>query len=353
VTPVAAFAVAFLLSVCLCFPLRWGLLRWKMIDLPSSRSSHSRATPTAGGVAIVLTVGVVGLWGSWTSQEHLIWRLQVAVIVGMVVSFADDRRSVRVPIRLGCHVFMAWWGLMILQLARQSTMHGMWSLTDTWSGLLIMLWLAGYTNAFNFMDGINGLAATQGIVTSLGAALIAVSAGARWIDAPVLYCFFVAGASAGFLPHNFPRARMFMGDSGSVPLGFVLAFGCIWMSVEYGPELFVPLALLQTNFVLDAFLTVMRRLYKGDRWWEGHREHFYQHLVRSGQSHTVVTLAETGLQVVVLGLMIGYFSASPLLRTGLIISVLGLWLGFFGWCELSFRRALAKSPLWPSVTDAL
>ena len=148
----------------------------------------------------------------------------------------------------------------------------------------------------------------------------------------------IIGACAGFLPHNFPKARMFMGDVGSAPLGFLLAFLALWAAKEQGWWLLVPLALLHVNFVLDTGITLVRRVLRGEKWYDAHREHFYQRLIRSGKSHVFVTGCEMGLQLLVLGLMVAYLKSNPPVRVGLIGLVLLIWLVFFAYCEREFKN---------------
>jgi UDP-N-acetylmuramyl pentapeptide phosphotransferase/UDP-N-acetylglucosamine-1-phosphate transferase len=155
---------------------------------------------------------------------------------------------------------------------------------------------------------------------------------------PVLLGLATAGAALGFLPYNFPKARMFMGDVGSAPLGFLLGYLVIWLANSAGAWLFIPLALLHANFVFDTLITLVRRVARGDKWHQAHREHFYQRLVRSGKSHAFVTGWEMGLQGLVLGLMVVYLHAGESLRAALIGVVILLWLGFFAYCEIAFHR---------------
>jgi UDP-N-acetylmuramyl pentapeptide phosphotransferase/UDP-N-acetylglucosamine-1-phosphate transferase len=230
-------------------------------------------------------------------------------------------------------------------------------------GLLIFLWVTGYTNAFNFMDGINGIAAGQAVVTGLGMALLGSAVSGHWsasglaglrpggvVSPPVLLSLVIAGACAGFLPHNFPKARMFMGDVGSAPLGFLLAALVVWIARDQGWWLLIPLALLHANFVLDTGLTLVRRILRGERWYEAHREHFYQRLIRSGKSHPFVTGLEMALQGAVLGLMVLYLHASVPVRVGLIALVILMWLAFFAYCERLFRRSSLEQKL-KSITN--
>jgi len=138
------------------------------------------------------------------------------------------------------------------------------------------------------------------------------------------------------------NARMFMGDVGSAPLGFLLATLVLWLSRDHGWSLLIPLVLLHANFVLDTAITLARRILRRERWYSAHREHFYQRLVRSGKTHTFVTLWEMGLQVVVLLLMVAYLYVGPGAGVGLIIAVIAIWLLFFWYCECQFQRVFAN-----------
>jgi UDP-N-acetylmuramyl pentapeptide phosphotransferase/UDP-N-acetylglucosamine-1-phosphate transferase len=130
--------------------------------------------------------------------------------------------------------------------------------------LFLLLWFAGYANVFNFMDGINGLAAGQAVATAIGTALVGVAAGLPAGHPAIVLAVLVAGAAGGFLPHNFPRARMFMGDVSSVPLGFMLAVLAVWVARDANWWLIVPLGLLHTNFWLDSGLTIVRSQRRDD-----------------------------------------------------------------------------------------
>jgi len=208
-------------------------------------------------------------------------------------------------------------------------------------GMLVFV-IVGYTNAFNFMDGINGIAGAQTLVCGLGTAGLAVVAGVPLDHPAVLFSLLAAGAAAGFLPHNFPRAKMFMGDVGSVPSGFLLAVLAAWVARDFGWWLLVPLGLLHANFLLDTGITLIRRVVLGDRWYEAHREHFYQRLVRAGKSHAFVTVVEMALQIIVLGLVLAYLQVGSVGRLLLIGIVVMIWLSFFTLAEVCFRRFMAE-----------
>jgi UDP-N-acetylmuramyl pentapeptide phosphotransferase/UDP-N-acetylglucosamine-1-phosphate transferase len=205
-------------------------------------------------------------------------------------------------------------------------------------GLLAMLWCAGYANVFNFMDGIDGLAAAQAVLTGLGTAIVSMVAGLSVRHPAVVLGITIAGAAGGFLPHNSPRARMFMGDVSSVPLGFMLAVITIWVARDAGWWLVIPLGLLHANFWMDSGITLIRRKLRGEVLHQAHREHFYQRLVRSGWSHISVTCWEMGLQIPVLTLVVIAVSKGPSAMTIVAPIVFGVWLAFFMFCERTFSR---------------
>jgi hypothetical protein len=130
---------------------------------------------------------------------------------------------------------------------------------------------------------------------------------------------------------------MFMGDVGSVPLGFLLSVLALWLAKSVGWWLLIPLSLLHTNFILDTAITLLRRVARGEKWYAAHREHFYQRLIRAGKTHSFVSGVEMALQVLVLVLMLAYVQSSVPIRILLIFAVVGIWLAFFGYCEGQFR----------------
>jgi UDP-N-acetylmuramyl pentapeptide phosphotransferase/UDP-N-acetylglucosamine-1-phosphate transferase len=342
------FVTAAVATALLAVPVYRFLVARGIVDRPTERSSHNRSTARGGGLAMGAVVVGGGLWlGVWQGWMPLGGVLPATLGLA-AISFWDDLRSLGVAVRFGCHVLAA-----VLALACLGWPGWMLGLSPelafrlpTWAGVVLgLVWLAGYTNAFNFMDGINGLAGFQALITAAGTGLLGGLATGEWDAAPVLFAWMVAGAAAGFLPHNFPRARMFMGDVGSAPLGFLLAVLVLWTAHRLGSWLLLPLLLLHTNFVLDTGITLARRVARGEEWFRPHREHFYQRLLRSGKSHAQVTLWEVGLQSGVLALLIGYLYAGALVRGVILLAVIGTWGLFFRACERAFRTSQPASLL--------
>lgn len=336
------FGVAAVISAVIGGPVCRFLAGGNVVDRPGERSSHQRPTVRGGGlgvVAVVLGGGVcLGVSHGWMPLAGVL----AAMLLLAGISFWDDLRSLGPWVRFTCHAVAAvvvvsslgLWGSGVALGLEVGRVYPI----PPWLGLAgACIWLAGYTNAFNFMDGINGLAALQAVIAGAGSGLLASLASGLWDLPSALFAWMVAGAAAGFVPHNFPRARMFMGDVGSAPLGFLLAVTVLWVPRDAGWWLVIPLLLLHTNFVLDTGITLLRRVVRGERWYLPHREHFYQRLLRSGRTHAFVTLWEAGLQTVVLGLLVAYLHVGVPARIGIAAAILMLWGGFFAWCERSFR----------------
>lgn len=335
----AVFLGATVASWLVGYPVWRLLVRWEIIDRPNARSSHTEPVARGGGLGILLALVAVVLVAVPVDGRVMAW-LGAGLAVA-VISFVDDLKPQPAWLRFGCHLVGAaliLWALGWPLLRVAFGPEGGWMLPAGLGVGVALFCLVGHTNAFNFMDGINGIAAGQATVTGAGMAVVTGLATGAWASLPALLCWAVAGAAAGFLPHNFPRARMFMGDVSSAPLGLLLAALVMWLAAEHGAWLALPLALLHANFLLDTAITLARRVARGERWFEAHREHFYQRLIRGGKSHAVVTGAEMGLQLVALALLAGYVVAEPVLRPWLAGAVVLLWLAFFGWAERVFRR---------------
>ena len=322
----------------LSFPIIRFLRARQVLDRPNERSSHAVPTPRGGGLALVCVLIPALLVLYWLTVEPFALLLAVCALILAGISFVDDLRPIPPGIRFSIHLAAALIHLVGLALSENRAVPG-FSSGGLLLAILFCLYLVGYSNAFNFMDGINGIAGSQAVISGMGIALIALVTGSAELRIPALAGALVAGAALGFLPHNFPRAKVFMGDVGSVPLGFLSAGLGVVVAVKGGLGLIVPVVLLQANFILDTCITLVRRLLRGDKWYLPHREHFYQRLVRSGKSHTFVTGCEVLLQLITLGLALTYLNSTLTMRILIVAAVLLLWLGFFAWAELRFRAS--------------
>ena len=255
-------------------------LRKSLLDIPNSRSLHVHPTPRGGGAAIAaVTLGGIALAATRSLIEPpLAWALVVGGGAVALVGWIDDRRRVPAPLRAAVHLVAA---VAVL---------GGTGVTGTMSAgavVLAALWIVWSTNLYNFMDGVDGLAGIEGVsVGALGGVML-LSAG-RYDLALVL--LLVGAASFGFLAWNWPPAKVFMGDVGSGFLGFI--FGAMTVVSDRSDAVpAVTWVMLLGVFIFDATVTLLRRIAAGERWYEAHRSHAYQRLVRAGVSPARVDLA--------------------------------------------------------------
>jgi UDP-N-acetylmuramyl pentapeptide phosphotransferase/UDP-N-acetylglucosamine-1-phosphate transferase len=259
------------------------LRRRGVLDLPNERSSHAQATPRGGGIAltgsVLLTWVVLGIGGR---ALPLVFVVVLGTLVLAIVSWIDDLHGLSPALRLPAHAVAVAIGLVALPQPANPVAAAFGPAFCYAAAGLAWLW---WINLFNFMDGIDGLAAGEGAAIGLGLVLFAglgvgVDPGLAWLAAAIL------GAAAGFLVWNWPPARIFLGDVGSTTLGYLTGF--LLLGVAFGRHWRVAL-ILPLYFVADATITLARRLLRGERFWRAHREHFYQRAIGHGQGHAAVT----------------------------------------------------------------
>lgn len=250
------------------------------VDDPGARRMHRRPTPRGGGLGIAIAIILFGLGPFVPIEPRPLVPILFGVLAVAWISWRDDHGGVPAWRRLSVHLGAA--ALVVFALAPE--LPGLEPDAAPWQvlavGALLALALAWSINLHNFMDGIDGLLAWQGVFVA-GFLITLPAAG---LD-PVLLVPAVATAAAclGFLPFNFPKARIFMGDVGSTVLGLVLAL-LLLIAVRHG-HLPAPAALvLPMLFVTDSTLTLASRVARGRRWYHAHREHCYQWLARTAEA---------------------------------------------------------------------
>lgn len=288
--PLALAGTVFLTSWWLTGRFRRYALALRLLDVPNVRSSHTVATPRGGGVAIALTtlIAFVAAASLGLMAWQLAWGLLAGGALVSTVGFLDDRGHVARRWRLLGHCVAA--GAVLAGLGGPPPLVILGRFLDLgWIGLglagLYAIWLINLTN---FMDGIDGIASVETVTVSLGGVLLYLlygSQGNHWV-APLI----LAAAALGFLVWNWPPARIFMGDAGSGFLGLMLAafsLQAAWLA----PPLLWSWVILLGVFIVDATVTLVRRMLRGDRFYQAHRSHAYQHAAVRWAAHKPVTVA--------------------------------------------------------------
>lgn len=295
--PLALAIAGGLLAYSIGAAVRRHASRLGLIDVPNARSAHDTPTPRGGGIGIVF--GTVG--GSLLLPTlgvpvpaGMLFALVVGGLLVAAVSFLDDVGGVRASIRLFVHLGL---GAAVVLLVGPIAMVDLGPLGPAplkWTAVpLTVLWIAGIINAYNFMDGIDGLAAGQSLATAGAWVVVGLGVGRGDIAALAL---LIAGTSAGFLLHNWTPARLFMGDVGSAFLGYALGL-LVVIGAQDDPGLATAGVVFLWPFVFDTALTLARRAIRMENIFAAHRSHFYQRLLATGCSQHGVLALYLGLAV--------------------------------------------------------
>jgi len=259
-----------------------------MVVQPGARQSHTIATPTGGGLGLVFSLIVTSVFISVYVPLQGFWWLHVlpGVVVLAMTGWFDDKRHVSSLLRL------------LIQLAVSLWLLGFICLQNSVSSILMcagimgaMIWLM---NLYNFMDGSDGMAGFQGVFAGLVMAVLFILGGEL---AMAMLSVAVAAVCAGFLPLNFPKAQIFMGDVASVPLGFIFASMAVY-GLYSGVISATLSVLIMSVFIIDASLTLIARVFAGERWYTAHNQHVYQRLIAHGWSHSRVLLLYQTINVI-------------------------------------------------------
>ena len=331
------------ISLCAILILSWSGVyairhlaeRHNILDIPNERSSHSISTPRGGGLAIVILT-LAGVWLYFSLRPGLSGRSLVMYTIGgilvVAISWLDDLRSQAMSTRFAFHSIGALLAMVGFGYLQFNSILAVGPVIAVTIGVMItFMWIVGLTNAYNFMDGIDGIAASQAIVAGLAWAALG------WISSqPLIFVlgFLLAVSSAGFAIHNWYPARIFMGDVGSAFLGYTFAvlplmFLSQLAGSERSPRTFLAVILPLWPFVFDSVFTFLRRLFLGENVFSAHRSHLYQRLVIAGYGHRFVSLLYGGLAVVGAVLTIAWSLRLP--NTLVVVTVLmpllclGLW----------------------------
>jgi Fuc2NAc and GlcNAc transferase len=311
-------------SAILVGVLRRYALETDLLDRPNSRSSHVVPTPRGGGLAIVVTMWLVlAVTGTvWDARWPVLLALGLGGTAVAVVGLVDDRRGLGVLPRILVHTAAALTTVCVLWLQFRDLPQAADPLG--WTVVIVLvLGVVWNINLLNFMDGIDGIAASQAVFVTLASALLIWSKDPSVSEWTVLLTASAA-ACAGFLVWNWPPAKIFLGDVGSGFLGFWIAALAISLSLAGVLAVWTSI-ILSALFVADASVTLLRRLLRGDRWYEAHRSHAYQVLARRWGRHLNVTALAWLLNLVIV-LPLAYVSvvhpqAAPWIAFGSVLAV--------------------------------
>ncbi|HEY3821363.1 MAG TPA: glycosyltransferase family 4 protein [Polyangiaceae bacterium] len=327
--------------------------RRALLAIPDARSSHTVPTPSGGGLGIVTAILLSSAALYLSGSAYLVATglaaplLGASVIVATATGLADDRRALRAGPKM----------LLIVCAAAlavpAATIH---AVDLPWYGRLefgplaaplSIFWLVGFANVFNFMDGINGL---SGITLVVSGTAFAIAGAGHGDSDTLLSGALLAGGGLGFLPWNFPLAKIFMGDAGSLPLGVLLAATAARAAHDpgtgFGPTLPFPASLLLLGpYLFDVTLTLFRRWREKKPLTQAHREHLYQRLTRGLGSHAAATLSVAAVEIVTAWLAVTYGARGDLGRAiSLLVPTVAL-LAVVPW--ITKREQFSERPVAP------
>jgi UDP-N-acetylmuramyl pentapeptide phosphotransferase/UDP-N-acetylglucosamine-1-phosphate transferase len=317
-------AVAATLSYIISHRLLPHLQMAAILDHPNERSLHQIPTPRGGGWAIVLVVAA-GLAAQAVLKVAELPVIEIGLLIGLSpsvwVSWRDDRQGVGVGLRLLVQA------LAVLPIATIMLVTKMDDLPASFALCLlgiVVLWV-GYLNLYNFMDGIDGLATAQASFLACGGLVLLAVAGtlwASWTLIPILG--LIMGASLGFLPLNWRPAKVFLGDVGSICLGFLTGYVVLQLALMGYWAIAMTLPLY---FLMDGGLTMLLRLRRGEKIWQPHRTHFYQRAAKAVGRHDVITLKIMGcnLLLCIIAVLSLLLAAPALCLVGPLVVAALLW----------------------------
>ena len=326
-TPILLFITLTILSYLGVWIIRRYAERRQLLDHPNERSSHSMPTPRGGGLVIVLLVTGAGLWfvNEAGMFDNLVYIACAAVIA--FLGWRDDTHSLSPRVRFAVQGLVAAASIWGLGYFESVTIPIFGELQLGTVGIVItFLWIIGLTNAYNFMDGIDGMAG--GVAFAAGIGWMELTANISYLQNSFVYwvAFALAAGSLGFLGHNWSPAKIFMGDVASTFLGYTFAVMPLMAANEEGDALMLG-TLLMWTIIMDAGVTFIRRALKRENVLSAHRSHLYQRLVIGGYSHGWISAMYIVFTFVALRLAADWGDGNPVAS---VLILFGLPLIYFG-----------------------
>ncbi len=290
----------------------------RFLDKPNERSLHDTPTPRLGGICLIAAALGVALFAG---AGDLLPVLAAAGVLA-VVSVFDDIRSLPAYIRFGSHLLAA------------IAMVWAYPLPPAWLMAMAVIYIAWHTNLYNFMDGMDGFSGGMAVLGFGAFSIAALQSGAMALGVVSLS---LTGAAIGFLAFNFPPARVFMGDAGAIPLGFLAATlsylgyrNGVW-PWWFGPFVFSP-------FIVDASVTLLRRIFAGEKVWAAHKSHYYQRMAQSGLGHLATTMRWYVLMIAVVACALYFRDHAPVEIAGLAVVWAAIYLAAMLWIDRLWPR---------------
>ena len=296
------------------FALTWVILkalrRRRILDHPNERSSHQNPTPRGGGIAVIAVVlaaaALIGILAQPVPAG--LWPVLAGTGLLAGISWLDDLKGMGALPRLAAQIAAVAAGLAFVPSENLVFQGLLPEIADRLLAGLVWIW---FINLFNFMDGIDGIAGVE--AACIGAGLFVVQQVLASDAGPGLIALAITGAALGFLWWNWQPARIFLGDVGSVPLGYLLGWLLLSAAAAgaWAPALILPL-----YYLADASLTLARRLLRGERIWAAHREHAYQRAVQGGMSHAQSVRIIAAGNIALIGLAVVAAGGWPIAALG-------------------------------------
>lgn len=299
--------------------------RRQILDTPNERSSHSRPIPLGGGLAIVMLVLGTGLWSIY---ETGLMRNFVYIVCALVIAWLgwrDDQYALTTKVRFTIQSMVAIVSIWGFGYFDSVTIPLFGKLQLGMFGILItFLWIIGLTNAYNFMDGIDGIGG--GVAFAAGLGWMVLASHVNYLANSFVFWagFAIAAGSLGFLVHNWSPAKIFMGDVSSTFLGYSFAVLPLIASDQKGDALMLG-TLLMWTFIMDAGVTFIQRLLRAEKVFSAHRSHLYQRLVISGYSHAAISSLYIFLTLIAVGLAFAWMQGSVIASACILFGLPLIW----------------------------
>jgi len=325
--------LVFIISLASCEALRRFATARALVDRPKPRSLHSIPMPLLGGVGVAASMLLGGLVLTLAGGRELVPLLVAGALVA-ILGLVDDLRPLGIATRLCVQVLVATWFVHV------EAPHDVRLLPDVSPALppivgeaALVLWIVAVLNIYNFMDGMDGLASLQGVSASLGQIIVLAGAGASDLAG---LAAILGASTGGFLVHNFPPSRMFLGDSGSTFLGFIFA-ALATMGMRHGVSL-AEMALPLAPFLLEGTFTVIARAARSEPIWLPHRSHLFQRAILAGLEHRDVLMVYACWMGCALAFVCGSWPFSVTIGWAMATCGLLLVRGWVVRAEPSFQR---------------